>query len=83
MNQIAEAMRPPAPGRESGTSRFTGNLACSPFGQSYHSSLFQDTVGSNPFPDSHAVSKTTDINVNDLEQVEMSSIHDEATNGRL
>jgi len=62
LNQIAEAIRPPAPGGGSGTSRLT------------------DTVASNPFSDSHAVSGITDININNLDQVGMSSIHDEATN---
>ena len=46
--------------------------------------LFQDAVPSNPPSDSHAaVSRITDINVNNLKQVEMSSIHDEATDGQL
>ena len=85
MNQIAEAtdISPPATGGGSGTGHFTGNLACSPFGQT--GSLFQDTasVKSDPFSDLHAESRITDINVNDLERVEISSIQDEATNGRL
>ncbi len=45
-------------------------------------SLFQDTAVSNPFTDSHAISRLTDdVNVNDLDRVDESTYQDEASNG--
>jgi hypothetical protein len=46
-------------------------------------SPFQGTVASNPFGDAHAVSSVTDVNVNKVDRVEMSTYQDEATDGRL
>ena len=44
-------------------------------------SLFQDTVGSNPFSDSHAISRLSEVTVNDLNRVEMSTYQEEDTDG--
>jgi hypothetical protein len=46
-------------------------------------SLFQGTAASDPFGDAHAVSRISDINVNDVVRVDMSAYQDEATDGRL
>jgi hypothetical protein len=46
-----------------------------------HAHLFQNTVLTDPFSDSHtAVSR---INVSDIKHVEMSSIYDEDTDGQI
>jgi hypothetical protein len=94
MNQIAEATRPPgggsggggsggggSAGGGSGSGPETSNLTCSLFGQA--GSLFQGTAGSNPFSDSHAISTLGKVTVNNLDRVEMSTYHEETTNGRL
>ena len=47
------------------------------------SSLFQGTVASEPSGDAHAISRITDINVNDMVRVDMSAYQDEATHGQL
>ena len=47
---------------------------------------FQDSVastGRNPFTDSHAISTLTNVSVDNLDRVEMSTYREEATNGRL
>ena len=49
------------------------------------SPLFQGPVAStprDPFTDSHAISTLTDVSVNDLDQVEMSTFTNEDTGGR-
>jgi hypothetical protein len=49
-------------------------------------SQFEGSVAStlrNPFTDSHAVSTLTDITVNDLDRVDMSTYQAGDTNGRL
>lgn len=67
MNQIAEATRPPGPPPESGSG--IDPETC--------------TVRSNLFSDSHAISMLSEVNVNDLNRVEMSTYQEEATDGRL
>jgi hypothetical protein len=98
MNQIVEATRPPpttpgsgsgsgpetsppptTPGSGSGSGPETSNLTCSLFWQA--GSLFQGTVWSNPFSDSHAM--LSEVSVNNLDRVEMSTYQEETTDGRL
>ena len=48
-------------------------------------SQFQGPVAStprDPFTDSHAISTLTDVSVNDLDQVDMSTFQNEDTGGR-
>jgi hypothetical protein len=54
---------------------------CSPFGEA--GSLFHGTVASDPIGDAHAISRITDINVNNVVRVDMSAYQDDATDGRL
>jgi hypothetical protein len=92
MDQIAEATRPrppgppgPGSGSESGSGSGSGpetsNPTCSLFVQA--GSLFQGTAGSNPFSDSHGISRITNVSVDDLNRIEMSTYHEETTEGRL
>ena len=81
MNQIEEATRPrpPGSGPDSSPEPETSNVTCSLSEQT--GLLFQGTVGSNPFSDSHRISTITDLSVDDLDRVEMSTYHEETTNG--
>ena len=86
MDQIAEATRtrppsPPGPGSGSGGGPETSNSTCLLFVQA--GSLIQGTAVSNPFTDSHGITRMTDVSVDDLDRVEMSTYHEETTNGRL
>ena len=85
----SEARRPPAhgdgsgspaPGDGSGSGFGTGKLARLP---RRDGSLFQGTAASDPSGEAHAVSRISDINVNDVVQVDMSAYCDEDTNGQL
>ena len=49
----------------------------------FRGGLAQGTAASHPFGDSHAVSRITDINVNDVDQGDMTAYQDEVTDGRL
>ncbi|KAF8494123.1 hypothetical protein F5888DRAFT_1848211 [Russula emetica] len=66
---------PTAPGSGSGSGPETSNLTCSLFWQA--GSLFQGTVRSNPFSDSHAM--LSEVSVNNLDRVEMSTYQEETT----
>ena len=83
MDQIAtEATRPPGGGSESGPG--TGKVPVPPLIRA--GSQFQGSVAStprNPFTDSHAISTLTNVSVNDLDRVEMSTYRLETTDGRL
>jgi hypothetical protein len=79
MNQMSDPIHPPGGGSGSGPG--TGKPACSPFRQSR--SQFKVSVASNPFTDSHAISTLTNVPVEDLDRVEMSTYHVETTDGRL
>jgi hypothetical protein len=81
MDQIAEATHGLEGESENNTD--TGRLACSLSASA--SSLFQGPVAStprDPFTDSHAISTLTDVSVNDLDQVEMSTFTNEDTGGQ-
>ena len=78
MNQMAEATR--APGSAGGGPE-TSNLTCSLVRQA--GSLFQGTVGSDPFSDLHRISRLTEVSVDDLNWVEMTTFREETTDGRL
>jgi hypothetical protein len=56
-------------------------LTCSPFGEA--GSLFQGTAASDPLGNGHAISRITDINVNNVDRVDVSAYQNEATSGRL
>jgi hypothetical protein len=84
MSQIVEAIRPagsPGPGSGSGSGPETSNPTCSLFVQA--GSLFQGTAGSDPFGDAHMISRITDVSVDDLNRVEVSTYQEDDTNGRL
>ena len=78
MNQLAEATRPRGgrPGNDPGIGALSDRTG----------SQSQCSVASmprNPFTDSHAISTLTDISVNDLDRVEMSTYQEEATDRLL
>jgi hypothetical protein len=68
-------------GSLAGSGPETSNLTCSLFGLA--GSLFQGSVGFNPFRDSHAISTLGKVTVDDLDRMEMSTYQEEGTNGRL
>jgi hypothetical protein len=73
MDQIAEATR----GLEGGPGDNADTASTSPLIQGPVASTSRD-----PFTDSHAISTLTDVSVNDLDQVEMSTFTNEDTGGR-
>lgn len=83
MKQIEEAIRPLArpPGSGSRYDPETSKLPPSLFGQA--GSLSQGSVWSNPFSDSHRISRISEVNVNDLDRVEVSTYQEEITVGQL
>jgi hypothetical protein len=81
MNQIAEATRPGPPGSGSGSDPETSNRICSLSRQT--DSRFQGAVRSDPFGDLDRISRITDVSVDDLNRIEMSTYHEETTDGGL
>ena len=79
-----DAQRPPPPGDGSGSSPGTGNPYFFAFrgGPAHRFKGIVASQDSDPFGDTHAVSRTTDINVNDVARVDVSVYRDEATDGR-
>jgi len=81
MDQIDRATHGPGGGTEN--SAGMGRLACHFMGST--GSQFQGPVAStprDPFTDSYAISTLTDVSVNDLDQVEVSTFQNEDTGGR-
>jgi hypothetical protein len=85
-----EARRPPSPPGDGSGSPAPGDGSRGGFGagklvrlSGRAGSPFQGTAASDPSADSHAVSRITDINVNDVDRVDASAHQEEATNGRL
>jgi len=82
MNQLAEATRPPPtppptpPGSGSGSGPETGPPPTPP-GSGSGSGPETSTVWSNPFSDSHAM--LSEVSVNNLDRVEMSTYQEETT----
>jgi hypothetical protein len=80
MDQIAEAIQQRGGGSGSpGTGKLV--LLLGRAGSQFQRSVA--SISKNPFTDSHAVSTLTDITVNDLDRVDMSTYQAGDTNGRL
>lgn len=80
MNQIAEATRPSRGSSGSGTGKSARSISIRAGSQFQHSVA---SLPRNPFTDSHAISTLTNVSVNDLDRVHMSTYRAETSDGRL